>query len=1025
LDRSLHASVLVGLVFMTFFTETLGWSYGGLVVPGYLATVLIAAPVTGMLIVFEAIATYLFVRLVGEWITKTDAWSTTFGRERFFLFLVCAVLVRLGVEGTVVPWLLSRYRFTHARELYSIGLVLVPLIANSIWNAGLLRGLPRMGILTALTILFVKCVLMRWTNLSVSSFQINNESVSQAFLDTPKEQIILLLGALLGARNNVEYGWDYNGILVPGLLAVSWFQPMKLGTSIAEAIVLYLVLRALVKVRPFSRMLIVGPRRMLLAYFAGFLLKMALGFLVFRIRPEVRMADYYGFGYLLPTLIAVKIWNKERIGIVLMPTLQVSVLAFVLGSLLGFAMMTIDKRVMAGTAVPPREPPELERTESVPWELLLGDSAPRPETSEEPWSKRGDRAYELALDVARELEARGRPGAANVARTEEAKLALRIHSEDGVDWLTMAPRTAEPDDPTNAPRAAIRAAAAARGGWGVIVESPRAGSALVGAGWAVAKRLNARALVVVSRYELPRRRDERFAEELLEALGIAHAVVIRSGDQARWSVLGAFPPGLDVEGIGRDVEARLDIAWRGVDDRPTYLLSEPRLELPEPLAEGIAARALGAPSVEVWAGSLREELLLRFTSMTGAGPAGYRAPSIEELRVFRSVVWPALAGLPFARVPSGWELAVARGLGYAFARTEGEGAYVLYEPAGERRRGHATLVMRPHRGEVSRRGPGYEPPLVIEVPAPRWEVGTFGAGLSFSLALGADGLLFSGVMPNEEPLGTADVRRSSSRRSYYQTMHECWLTESDGYAVALDGILPEREARDLVVVSFGREVLPEDAVPKWSERVLGALANAGLPMAIYDGSRAFAAMSGASDMGMAYAERFAPDHMAMLWLSASLRSRFLATPQNRISERLDRAKVAVTNGDAAVRARTLANDCAPRAEASTPRPCPFARETAARCDLEVFSATFDRYALEGNPLDLVSLVHGPSGCYVEVVRDRGGSRFALGARPGHVRLVPLEARGAPLHSAKVLTSLDGVRSAVDVGVAMVDVEAAP
>ena len=40
LDRSLHAPVLVGLLFLAFFNETLGWTYAGLVVPGYLATVL-------------------------------------------------------------------------------------------------------------------------------------------------------------------------------------------------------------------------------------------------------------------------------------------------------------------------------------------------------------------------------------------------------------------------------------------------------------------------------------------------------------------------------------------------------------------------------------------------------------------------------------------------------------------------------------------------------------------------------------------------------------------------------------------------------------------------------------------------------------------------------------------------------------------------------------------------------------------------------------------------------------------------
>src|SRR6185436_10048845 len=99
--------------------------------------------------------------------------------------------------------------------------------------------------------------------------------------------------------------------------------------------------------------------------------------------------------------------------------------------------------------------------------------------------------------------------------------------------------------------------------------------------------------------------------------------------------------------------------------------------------------------------------------------------------------------------------------------------------------------------------------------------------------------------------------------------------ESEGNAVALDGILPERESRDIVVVSFGRELLPQDALPPWSRPVLEGLANAGLTTAMYDGSSAFASLRAAPDMGMAYAERFAPDRMATLWLSSPLRARFL------------------------------------------------------------------------------------------------------------------------------------------------------
>ena len=66
LDQSLHAPVLVGLFILTFFREALGWGYAGLVVPGYLATVFLAAPLTGGLMVVEGLASYFLALLLAR-----------------------------------------------------------------------------------------------------------------------------------------------------------------------------------------------------------------------------------------------------------------------------------------------------------------------------------------------------------------------------------------------------------------------------------------------------------------------------------------------------------------------------------------------------------------------------------------------------------------------------------------------------------------------------------------------------------------------------------------------------------------------------------------------------------------------------------------------------------------------------------------------------------------------------------------------------------------------------------------------
>ena len=193
LDRSLHAPVVIGLILVTFFTEAFGWTYAGLVVPGYLAATFAAAPVTACLVLFEALLTHWGVLLVASVIPRrTGAWSTAFGRERFFLYIVIAVIVRLGIEGSLVPWATLRWPLSHSRELYSIGLVLVPLVANVFWSAGVVHTGPRLAVVTGITYLIVTRGLLVYTNFSLSRFEVANESVALHFLDTSKAYLLLL-----------------------------------------------------------------------------------------------------------------------------------------------------------------------------------------------------------------------------------------------------------------------------------------------------------------------------------------------------------------------------------------------------------------------------------------------------------------------------------------------------------------------------------------------------------------------------------------------------------------------------------------------------------------------------------------------------------------------------------------------------------------------------------------------------------------------------------------------------------------
>ncbi|MDI1444550.1 poly-gamma-glutamate biosynthesis protein PgsC/CapC [Polyangium sp. 6x1] len=1074
LDRSLHVAVLIGLVIGTVFTELFGWTYAGLVVPGYLATIFIAAPATALFIVLESVVTYWLVAGVGRWVTHLGAWSAAFGRERFYLFIVGAVLVRLLFEGVIVPRVEAQYGFAHSRELYSVGLVLVPLVSNTFWNAGILKAFPRVGFVTVLTwILLV--LLLRTTNLSVSRFQVINESLSIKFLESPKAQIILVIGALLGARNNVRYGWDYNGILVPGLLAVACYEPLKLVTTTVEALLVYGASKFLMSVPPFSRMLIVGPRRMLMCYITGFFVKVILGFVLAYFWPGVPMIDYFGFGYLLPSLLAVKMWNKDHIGIVVMPTLQVSITAFLVGNGIGYGLVKAEGLLVPHTAV--SEIAMITSGASVSYELTLGDTGPRPRPAAE--RSAGIAALEVALEVASEVDdftvERGGEEVSPRTLTAAKTAGLVVMREEKGGWVVARPRASEidPDDVTPAPRFAVRPKSAPglvarRGGFLVLASPEGPGSALPALAHAAAEALGAQAIVLLSRHEGQRALDEAFAAELGKRLGLDEMLVVEAGGDASpgVSAVGSVPEGFDVMALGRMLGADVSLSWRapiqGASQRPWS--NAPTLRVPLSLVEEVGGSLLGAREVEVWSGGLRQELVGRVVALTSVGTAGYRGPTIEELRLFDATLARRMTHAGREPRWTAWERAVAARLGYTIVRVhqpDGEiEAWGLVEEETGGRRGNASLFVKVEKlglGEEDAEGdPKHEASprevvapgeILIEVPAPRWEIGTFGAGLSLYDALGARGLLIAGAMPSADPRGVADPRRRVSRRSFFQRLHEVWLGEGKS-GLSMQGIAPERDYTGDLVVSFGREVIRREQVPEWARPMVEVFGDLGLRVGMFDGAREHAPYNGSADLSMSYARKFADGRFALVYMSGELRSALSAVEGDGIlTPRLGRLGVDLGSEDVASRAFELlacktqepapkgaakkteakkkgADDAAP-AEVPKPR-CPtFTADAASRCDVDARLESFELYLDQNNPFDLRAAIKDDRGCHVEVVRDAVSRRiWALVAEPGQVVLVPLGTSRVP-RAPKPLTSIVRVRRAVATGLTSIRVTESP
>jgi len=344
LSSSLITTVFVGMTVLFFFTEAFGWIGTGIVVPGYLAPIFIINPSSAWVIVFEAIITYLLVYFLSDVLGKRGFWAPLFGRDGFFAFVIISILVRMLFEGFILPaigeWIVSTYsiKFDYKNNFYSLGLIVVALLANTFWKIGLRRGLFTNTIIIGLTYLIIRYILIEYTNFSITKFQFMYENISLSFFSSPKSYIILVITAMIASHFNLYYGWDSNGILLPSLLALTFIEPGKIIATFAEAVIILSFARLILKIPIFKGLTMEAGRKLFLVFFCGYILKTIIALFFENYYPGFKVTDLFGFGYLLPSLLAVKIWQKDSANLILAPTFKVAFFGILLGTTIGLIL---------------------------------------------------------------------------------------------------------------------------------------------------------------------------------------------------------------------------------------------------------------------------------------------------------------------------------------------------------------------------------------------------------------------------------------------------------------------------------------------------------------------------------------------------------------------------------------------------------------------------------------------------------------------------------------------------------------
>lgn len=132
----IYQAIGIGVMVSFAFYEIVGFSPGGIVVPGYVALFL-DQPIRILVTLLVALLTYFAVKILSNYIIL-------YGRRRFLAMVLVSFLLKWLIEEMIIKMPIS------GMELRSIGYIIPGLIANEMRRQGIFPTLYSLAIVSIL-----------------------------------------------------------------------------------------------------------------------------------------------------------------------------------------------------------------------------------------------------------------------------------------------------------------------------------------------------------------------------------------------------------------------------------------------------------------------------------------------------------------------------------------------------------------------------------------------------------------------------------------------------------------------------------------------------------------------------------------------------------------------------------------------------------------------------------------------------------------------------------------------------------